>query len=127
MTLLESDIQRLSMIEPKRVCGQVESVRGLMIRVADFPVGVDTAVEIQTGTGKIPGEVVGFDQGRALVMSLGRLEGIAPGNVVAMKTATQQVICSPLLVGRVIDALGNPLDGKGPIKLPERRLVNARS
>src|SRR4029079_8824540 len=110
MTLLESHFQQLSRIEPKRICGRVESVRGLMVRVADFPVGIDTAVEIASGSGTILGQVVGVEAGKALGMSLGRLEGIAPGNVVSMKTATQEVVCSPLLVGRVIDALGNPLD-----------------
>src|SRR4029078_3952838 len=77
--------------------------------------------------GNSMGQVVGFDQGKAMVMSLGRLEGIAPGDAVIMKSSGQRIVCSPMLVGRVIDAMGQPMDGKGPIKLAEPRPINVRA
>ena len=127
MTLLSPQLSLLRSIVPKQIRGQVESVRGLTVRVSDFPAPVDSTVEIVSGTGLVPGQVVGFEGGRAIVMSLGRLEGIAPGNTVWMKASEQQMVCSPMLLGRVIDALGRPMDGKGPIKLAEHRAVNVRA
>ncbi len=127
MTLLDSDIERVAAVEPKRVQGKVESVRGLTIRVADFPASIDCGVTIHSSAGTIRGQVVGFDGRQTMVMSLGRLEGIAPGNVVSVQSPAQRIVCSPLLVGRVINALGEPIDGKGPIKLSQPRPVNVRS
>lgn len=108
--------------------GQVDSVRGLTVRVTDLPVPVDSSVEIHTAQGSlVPGQVVGFEHQHAMVMALGPLQGIGRGNAVTMKSAAQRIVCSPFLVGRVIDALGRPMDGKGPIRLPEYRAVNVRS
>ena len=128
MTLLDNYIQQLHMIEPKVARGQVESVRGLTVRVVDLPVAIDSSVEIETETGtKIPGQVVGFENHFAMVMALGPLHGISRGNPVRAKSLSQRAICSPMLIGRVINALGQPMDDKGPIKLPEYRPVNVRS
>jgi len=129
MTLLEQQIGQVAGIEAKEIRGQVESVRGLTVRVTDFPAPVDSTVVIEGDAGLVPGQVVGFGSGSALVMSLGRLEGIAPGNTVRMTTSAQRMICSPMLVGRVVDALGRPMDGKGPVKLVGggRRPVNVRA
>jgi flagellum-specific ATP synthase len=127
-TLLDNYIQQVRTVEPKAVRGRVDSVRGLTVRVVDLPVPVDSAVEIMTDQGvAIPGQVVGFESQYAMVMALGPLEGIARGNFVNAKSTAQRVVCSPMLVGRVIDALGRPLDGKGPIKMPEMRPINVRS
>jgi flagellar biosynthesis/type III secretory pathway ATPase len=98
MTLLEQQIGQVAGIESKEIRGQVESVRGLTVRVADFPAPVDSTVVIEGDGGSVPGQVVGFGNGSALVMSLGRLEGIAPGNTVRMTTGAQRMICSPTLV-----------------------------
>jgi flagellum-specific ATP synthase len=128
MSLLANYLEQLPAMEPKAILGKVESVRGLTVRVQDFPAPVDSAVEIQTRrSGRIPGQVVGFDKHYAMVMSLGALQGIAPGDVVHTRSTTQRIVCSPLLVGRVINALGEPIDGKGPVKLAEYRPVNVRS
>lgn len=127
MTLLDEQILQIQTLEAREVRGQVESVRGLTVRVSDFPAPVDSTVEIQSGGGPVLGQVIGFEGGRAIVMSLGRLEGIAPGDRVRLKSGTQRMVCSPLLVGRVVDSLGRPMDGKGAIKLAERRPVNVRS
>ncbi len=128
MSLLENYVSQIESIEPKAARGQVESVRGLTVRVVDLAVPIDSSVEIETERGTtIPGQVVGFENHYAMVMALGPLHGIARGNLVHGKSNSQRIICSPLLVGRVIDALGRPMDGKGPIKLPEYKPVNVRS
>jgi flagellum-specific ATP synthase len=128
VTLLAPYLDQLDAIEPKSIRGHVQSVRGLTLLVQDFPAPVDSTIEVVTQRGnRVLGQVVGFDKHHAVVMALGSLQGIAPGDAVHARSTAQRIVCSPLLVGRVIDALGNPLDGKGPIKLAEPRAVNVRS
>jgi flagellum-specific ATP synthase len=127
MTLLDAHIEQLSAFQPMEIRGQVQAVRGLTVRVADFPAPVDSSVEIHGDNGLVPGQVIGFEHGSAIVMSLGRLEGIAPGNSVRLTTGSQRMVTSPLMIGRVVDALGRPMDGKGPIKLATRLPVNVRA
>lgn len=63
----------------------------------------------------VPAEVVGFREGYVLLMPLGETKGIGPGCQVVSAQKVLQVKVGPELLGRVIDGLGNPLDGKGPI------------
>lgn len=63
----------------------------------------------------LPAEVVGFREGYVLLMSLGETKGIGPGCQVVSAQKVLQVKVGPELLGRVIDGLGNPIDGKGPI------------
>ena len=63
----------------------------------------------------LPAEVVGFREGYVLLMRLGETKGIGPGCQVISAQKVLQVKVGPELLGRVIDGLGNPIDGKGPI------------
>ena len=63
----------------------------------------------------VPAEVVGFRDGFVLLMPLGETKGIGPGCQVVSAQKQLQVQVGPELLGRVIDGLGNPIDGKGPI------------
>jgi flagellum-specific ATP synthase len=66
-------------------------------------------------------EVVGFRNDRLLLMPLGEVHGIHPGSEVIATGAALQVPVSDALKGRVIDGLGKPLDGLGPV--PAERFV----
>ncbi len=61
-------------------------------------------------------EVVGFKEDKILLMPLGDMEGIASGSKVVASGKTLRVNVGEELIGRIIDGLGNPIDGKGPIK-----------
>ena len=63
----------------------------------------------------LPAEVVGFREGYVLLMPLGETKGIGPGCQVVSAQKVLQVKGGPEVLGRVIDGLGNPIDGKGPI------------
>lgn len=63
----------------------------------------------------LPAEVVGFREGYVLLMPLGETKGIGPGCQVVSAQKVLQVKVGQELLGRVIDGLGNPIDGKGPI------------
>lgn len=62
-------------------------------------------------------EVVGFKDNKVLLMSFGDLSHIAPGSEVYPSGQSQRIGVSEELCGRVLDALGNPLDDKGPIPI----------
>lgn len=61
-------------------------------------------------------EVVGFRDEKILLMPLGEMEGIASGSIVVGSGKTLRVNVGDDLIGRVLDGLGNPIDGLGPIK-----------
>ncbi len=64
---------------------------------------------------KVKAEVFGFRDDRMLLVPLGEIRGIAPGNRVVAKEQRAQAPVGEQLLGRVIDGLGNPIDGKGPV------------
>lgn len=63
----------------------------------------------------IMAEVVGFKEDKILLMPFGDMEGIGPGSKVIASGHTLQVSVGEELVGRILDGLGNPMDGKGDI------------
>jgi FliI/YscN family ATPase len=81
--------------------------------------------EIQTNH-KTPlmAEAIGFRNNRMLLMPLGNMEGIQPDSTVR---SISQVFKAPVgrsLIGRVLNGLGEPIDGKGPLKLANRVSTN---
>ncbi|WP_425449192.1 flagellar protein export ATPase FliI [Dethiothermospora halolimnae] len=66
-------------------------------------------------TEPILAEVVGFKEDKILLMPLGEMEGIGPGSTVIASGNSLNVKVCDGLIGRVLDGLGNPIDGKGPI------------
>ena len=97
--------------------GRVLQVVGTVIE-ADIP-GV--AVGELARIGDVKAEVVGFRQSRALLMPLGALHGIAHGSTVIVESQVLSVPVGPGLLGRVIDPLGNPMDGRPLDNCPGRR------
>lgn len=63
----------------------------------------------------IPAEVVGFRENRVLLMPVGEMQGIGPGCEVISAHRLLRVNVGRQLLGRVLDGLGNPIDGKGPL------------
>lgn len=101
-----------------RIMGRVSQVIGLVVesvgplaRIGELcyisPAGRAPAIEA---------EVVGFREGKVLLMALGDLSGIKPGSEVVASGKKLAVKVGPKLRGRVIDGLGKPLDGLGPIE-----------
>jgi flagellum-specific ATP synthase len=72
------------------------------------------------GNTLLPAEIVGFRENRTLLMPLGDMQGIESGGPVIATGRLLTVPAGPQLLGRVLDGLGRPLDGKGPLVTPER-------
>lgn len=97
--------------------GRVIQVVGTVIE-ADLP-GV--AVGELTEVGPTLAEVIGFRGHRALLMPLGSLEGVSHGSTVRVRSTQLTVAVGPGLLGRVVDPLGQPMDGRPLTDVPGRR------
>src|SRR5262244_1417632 len=98
--------------------GRVVGVRGLMVEVAGpiHTMSVGARVLIETGNGRdIPCEVVGFSDENALLMPFGALEGVRRGCRAIVTATAAAVRPSAGWLGRVVNAMGEPIDGKGPL------------
>ncbi|MGD9809554.1 MAG: flagellar protein export ATPase FliI [Deferribacterales bacterium] len=114
------NLARLKRVDHKaslQIKGKVTKIVGLTIE-ADGPLlGIGTRCSIESIDGRtILAEIVGFKDDRIVLMPYGESEGIAPGSSVTNESYGNTVKVSDNLLGRVLDGLGNPMDGKGPIK-----------
>src|SRR5690349_7860399 len=102
------------------VHGTVADAVGLGVRVRGIRAGVGQLVTVRTAAGPLPAQVVAVhsdDRGEsATCMPLGATAGIATGDEVVPARTAPQVPAGPGLLGRIVDALGRPLDGAGPLQ-----------
>lgn len=101
-----------------RVYGRVASVQGLMVEVggASDSLGVGSRVTLSAANGRdVTCEVVGFRDGRALCLPFGSLEGVRLGARAYVESEAAHVNPSQGWLGRVVNALGEPIDGKGAL------------
>ena len=113
MSFLAAARARLDLAEPTEVTGRVAALRGLSLLVDDLAAGVGSLVRVGAPAEHRLGEVVGFDRGRAIVMLLGGSTGIRPGDRVMLVSSHPWIGVSRSLMGRVVNALGQPIDS-GP-------------
>jgi len=115
--LLSSYSERLSTVSPYRLSGVVTEVTGLLIasRGPWLPVGGVCRIFSRGNFEPVPAEVVGFRRDQTLLMPLADLRGVAPGSKVVAVSREARYPVGAHLLGRVIDGLGKPLDGKGLI------------
>ena len=96
--------------------GKVTQVIGLVIESIGPTVILGELCYIKSREQNIiKAEVVGFKEGKVLLMPLGVLAGIGPGCEVIASEQTLSVKVGESLLGRILDGLGNPMDGLGPL------------
>lgn len=137
---MENLLTQISRIAPYQIFGRVTAVNGLLVEVAGpvHEMGVGAHLEIeaaetnkgsakgeaQAPTPKIAAEVIGFRDETALVMPFGNLDGVKRGCRVFLKSSTANVRPTKSWLGRVVNAFGEPIDGKGPIETgPDSRAL----
>jgi flagellum-specific ATP synthase len=106
--------------------GRVVQLTGLVIE-SEGPVaavGEMCCIESARHDATTLAEVVGFRNHNLLLMPLGELHGIHPGSEVKALGGPLQVPVGDAMKGRVIDGLGHPLDGKGPLAVERRVGLN---
>lgn len=103
--------------DPIKYTGNITAVKGLMIESAGprSVIGEICRIEMPDGKKELLAEVVGLEGGTVRMMAYGGTEGIEIGSRVTASGHVLQVPVGEKLLGRVIDATGNPCDGKGDI------------
>ncbi|MCC8107797.1 MAG: FliI/YscN family ATPase [Planctomycetes bacterium] len=116
-TIFEYKRRRLANILPAKVSGRVRRVTGLVVETTPLPLPVGSLCYIYSRLSRsaVESEVVGFRENATLMMPLGEMRGIGPGDRVESSTTEQVVSVGDHLLGRVLDGMGRPMDGKGPI------------
>ena len=104
--------------DPVPAHGRISQAIGLVLEGHATGAAIGETCEIAYGDrpGLLPAEVVGFRDNRALLMPLGDLSGIGPGSPIVGREAQATARVGDELLGRVIDGLGLPIDGRGPIR-----------
>lgn len=97
--------------------GRITRVVGLVVEATGVEGAVGDLCCIHTGRRgeSVFAEIVGFKGPLVLLMPLGPVEGIRPGAAVERRTRAAGVAFGPGLLGRVLDGLGRPMDGRGAI------------
>jgi len=118
-------LTRLKHIDLLKVNGSVKQIIGLVIESTgpNCALGDVCVIKSKDGRDLCLSEVVGFRDNRVLSMILGDAAKIGPGSEIV---ATDRVLSASVgeeLLGRVIDGLGRPIDGKGPIVTHEVRSI----
>lgn len=119
-------MRRVQTAEVVRNRGRVVQLIGLVIESEGPLAAVGEICRIESASHNFStlAEVVGFRNHHVLLMPLGELSGIHPGSEVIALGSTLQVPVGDALKGRVIDALGSPLDDLGPIATGQRASLN---
>jgi len=110
--------EQIGDIDGVNIYGRVVGVRGLMVEVAGpiHAMSVGARLVIETGAGRdIPCEVIGFSGNNAVVMPFAGLDGVRRGCKAVIANSANQVRPCAAWLGRVVNALGEPIDGKGPL------------
>lgn len=115
---MQTLISALDRVEEFEREGRVAAVQGLLVEIVGGgnALGIGSRILIHTTDNRnVPCEVVGFRDGRALCMPFGQLEGVALGCRAKIMSGSSAVYPSSAWLGRVVNAFGEPIDGKGPI------------
>ncbi len=116
----------LDRAEPVLVQGRIVRATGLVLEAALPRVALGTACEIHDDEGHVvQAEVVGFNGPTALLMPFGEMAGIREGSVVIPRAAAGELSVGDALLGRVVDARMQPLDGGPPMVLTGRAKLSA--
>jgi len=104
-------------LNPIQVQGKVAQVVGLVVEAAGPACRLGAVCDIFTRENGRPlsAEAMGFRDQRVLLMPLEEIRGIAPGCRVVARQQRATVGVGPALLGRVVDGLGAPIDGRGPL------------
>jgi flagellum-specific ATP synthase len=107
-----SKILNYSYIKKK---GRVSQVVGLTIESVGPDVSLGNICFLVSGNERIKSEVVGFRDNAVLLMPLGNMTGVGPGTIVEASDKPVTVKISDEALGRVLDGVGEPMDGKPPL------------
>ncbi len=102
--------------QPIRLEGKVVKAAGIVAEGLGPGLSIGSLCAIKDSEGlNIPAEVIGFKNKRLIIMPLGEVKGIKPGSRIVDSNKKPTVQVGDSYLGRVIDGLGIPIDGKGAV------------
>ena len=108
----------IAAVDEIEVFGRVKTVQGLLIEVVGpvraLRVGGSVVIETQSGEA-LPAEIIGFRGGHALCLPFGPVNGVRLGCKASFGSGEGAVYPSPAWLGRIVNATGEPIDGKGKL------------
>jgi flagellum-specific ATP synthase len=108
--------KRLGTLLTLRVYGRVKQIIGTVIEAWGISGSIGTLCWIRKDNGvEVSAEIVGFRDNVTLLMPLGEMEGIRPDSLLYSTEGSFKIRVGEELVGRVVNGLGNPIDGKGDL------------
>jgi len=113
----------ISHLTPYRLYGQVSNIVGLLIEISgvrgNLSIGDHCIVNARNNR-EVSCEVIGFSKGNALVMPFGSLDGIGMGCEAKVSSTEPAIYPTEEWLGRIINAFGEPIDGKGPLSVGKK-------
>lgn len=113
---IQTLINRVDALPSAQIFGRVVGVQGLLIEVAGIENRLSVGGRCQViarGERRVLCETVGFRDGKALMLPFGPLEGVGLGSKVELADAQPVILPTMNWLGRVVNALGEPIDAKG--------------
>ncbi len=104
-------------LEPATVSGEVSAVLGLSLTISGLEraMGIGERCLVQGRRGPVLGEVVGIDARGTHVLPFGTWDGVVVGDRAEHSPRGDMIRPDAAWIGRVVNALGVPLDGLGPL------------
>ena len=136
MSVLDHCLREIRQSPPRPTrFGKVRSATGIVIEATGLNAAIGEMCVIRpdpfheepelNAPPPVEAEVIGIRGSAALLMPLGEATGLRAGSLVERASRPHTVPVGDALLGRVIDASGRPIDGKGPLALSESRPVRA--
>ena len=116
--MFQEMIRQIQRAETISYTGKIENIVGMSIEASGGRAAVGDICQIYNGDagGQVMAEVVGFKNDHILLMPYSDMSGISAGQFVRNTGRRLRLRMGPFLKGRVINALGQPIDGKGPFQ-----------
>ncbi|MDY0882629.1 flagellar protein export ATPase FliI [Dongia soli] len=115
---LDPILREIDRIPEHQIYGRVAAVLGMLVEIAgienSLTIGARCAL-VDRANRRVGCEIVGFRNGRALAMAYGSLEGVGLGSKALIVDTDPVVRPTNDWLGRVVNAFGEPIDGKGPL------------
>jgi flagellum-specific ATP synthase len=125
--IMEKYLRSVGMTEPIKYEGRIVKVQGVLIESIgpQAMVGELCHIHVDSSGAEVAAEVVSLKDHRVQLMVYGEKTGIEVGCRVRATGRLLNVKVGPELLGRVINALGEPVDGKGPIRAEKKNPLNS--
>ncbi len=118
---------RLADVDRFATYGRITRVVGLVLEATGLEAGLGSLCRVTSHSRdrSVLAEIVGFHEHTALLMPLGEMDGLHPGSIVQPLGRSFGVDVGPSLLGRVLNGLGHPIDGKGKLDVVDRVPLSA--